>query len=182
MIQTIGFTGSEPNKLWGYSLQHPKYIILKERLRDEIINIMNNSDADKFHFICGGALGFDTLSAQVILLLKEEFKNQISLEIAVPYKDQPNKWFSKVDVDMYNLINSMADFVTEVDRIENYQRTRVKVGLHNSFKLQLRNEYIVDKSNLLIALYDGSKGGTHNCVTYAKKRNKNILIINPKEI
>lgn len=41
---------------------------------------------------------------------------------------------------------------------------------------------MTDKADLVIALYDGTKGGTKNCVDYAKKRNKEILIINPKEI
>ncbi|MEG2289594.1 MAG: SLOG family protein [Clostridium sp.] len=71
MLKTITFTGSRPNKLWGYNLNHSKYSELRSILRDKLIMFMNNSDADKFHFIVGGALGFDTISAQVVLKLRE---------------------------------------------------------------------------------------------------------------
>lgn len=182
MIKTISFTGSRPQKLWGFDLNHNKYIKLRERLRDEILNIMNNSPEDKFHFITGGALGFDTIAAQVALKLRDEYPGIITHELAVPFEDQPKAWFAKRDIDRYKIIKELSDVVTYVDRVEHYQRTKVPIGRYNSFKLQLRNECMVDKADLVIALYDGTKGGTKNCVDYAKKRKKEILIINPKEI
>lgn len=48
--------------------------------------------------------------------------------------------------------------------------------------MQKRNEYMTDNSDIVIAVWDGSKGGTANCVRYAKKLNKEIIVINPKEI
>lgn len=36
--------------------------------------------------------------------------------------------------------------------------------------MQIRNEWIVDRADRIIALWDGSFGGTHNCITYANKR------------
>ena len=40
---------------------------------------------------------------------------------------------------------------------------------------------MVDNSDIIIAVWDGTKGGTYNCVQYAKKKNKEIIQINPKE-
>jgi uncharacterized phage-like protein YoqJ len=48
--------------------------------------------------------------------------------------------------------------------------------------MQKRNEYMVDNSDIVIAVWDGSKGGTYNCVKYAEKLGKKIIVINPKEI
>jgi len=48
--------------------------------------------------------------------------------------------------------------------------------------MQKRNEYMVDNADIVIAVWDGTKGGTCNCVRYAKKLGKDIVIINPKEI
>ena len=37
---------------------------------------------------------------------------------------------------------------------------------------------MVNNSDLVIAVWNGSKGGTNNCIDYAKKKNKDILYIN----
>jgi hypothetical protein len=44
-------------------------------------------------------------------------------------------------------------------------------GGYSPDKLQGRNEWIVDNVNLMLALWDGSKGGTYNCIQYCNKKN-----------
>ena len=41
---------------------------------------------------------------------------------------------------------------------------------------------MVDNADKVIAVWDGSKGGTYNCVKYAEKQNKEIIVINPNDI
>ena len=48
--------------------------------------------------------------------------------------------------------------------------------------MQKRNEYMVDKCDILLAVWDGSAGGTNNCVKYARKLDKEIIIIDPRKI
>ena len=36
--------------------------------------------------------------------------------------------------------------------------------------MQIRNEWMVDRADLMLALHDGSWGGTFNCIQYARKR------------
>lgn len=43
--------------------------------------------------------------------------------------------------------------------------------------MQKRNKYMVDKSNLLIAIYNGCEGGTKQTIEYARQQNININII-----
>ena len=45
--------------------------------------------------------------------------------------------------------------------------------------MQKRNEYMVDLADRVIAVWDGSKGGTANCVKYAEKVGKEIIRIEP---
>ena len=45
--------------------------------------------------------------------------------------------------------------------------------------MQKRNEYMVDLTDKVIAVWDGSKGGTGNCVRYAEKCGKEIIRILP---
>ena len=40
---------------------------------------------------------------------------------------------------------------------------------------------MVDHSDVVLAVYNGAKfGGTKNCVDYAQKQNKELIIINPR--
>ena len=45
--------------------------------------------------------------------------------------------------------------------------------------MNLRNKYMVDNSDLLLAVWNGKKGGTANTVKYARKKEKEVVIINP---
>jgi len=57
---------------------------------------------------------------------------------------------------------------------------------HHHYKIwcmqKKRNECMVDNSNYAIAVWDKSNGGTGNCVKYAKDKNKEITILNPKNL
>ena len=46
-------------------------------------------------------------------------------------------------------------------------------------QMQLRNIWMVDRSQYIIGVWDGTEGGTANCIEYAKKKDINILIIKP---
>lgn len=48
-----------------------------------------------------------------------------------------------------------------------------------AWKMQKRNEWMVDHCTFLVAVWNGSNGGTKNCVDYAIKTGKKILQINP---
>ncbi len=41
---------------------------------------------------------------------------------------------------------------------------------------------MVNNCDMLIAVWDGSDGGTANCVKYAQSKGVDIRIINPKEL
>ena len=66
----------------------------------------------------------------------------------------------------FNKIIKKADFVKEIN--DHYF-----TGCY-----QVRNEWMVDRSNLVIAVFNGNKSGTKNTVDYAMKRHikvNNIL-------
>lgn len=55
-----------------------------------------------YYFGTGGALGFDTLAAQTVLELKEEYKH-IRLILVLPCKTQTRYW-KQADIDEYERI------------------------------------------------------------------------------
>lgn len=76
---------------------------------------------------------------------------------------------------MYNNILNKADEVIIVS-----------YGNYAAWKMQKRNEHMIDRlsnnNDFLIAVWDGSSGGTANCIKYAKNMNKNIIHIDPYNI
>lgn len=182
----ITFTGHRPNKLGGYDWNSLKNQHIMLKIYREVENIIMMGDEIDFHFIFGGALGIDQMAFHVVNILKDNIQKykqvNITMEIAIPFKNQPNKWFKQEDKDRYNYQISVADKLTYVDTLADYMRTNTPIEEYNPVKLQIRNEYMVDNANIVIVVWDGSKSGTGNCVNYTKKLNKEIIVINPKDI
>lgn len=156
----ICVTGHRPNKLYGYNFSDPRYQKLKEQFK----SILKENKCDEA--ITGMALGVDTVFALAVLELKNEGYN-IKLHCAIPCKNHSCKW-GKESVDQYNYILSKADTVKLVSEEE-----------YKPWLMQKRNEYMVDLADKVIAVWDGSKSGTANCVKYAERIGKEIIKIEP---
>ena len=183
MGKTICFTGHRPNKLYGYDLEHPNYNNLKENIYFETLKLIQEKDVDKV--ITGGALGLDTLAFYTVENINSTFKEkyEIKNKLAVPFKNQPNAWFRQKDKDRYNEMKEIADEVVYVDTLEKYKISNIREEEYHPAKMQKRNEYMVDNSDIVIAVWNGDKkGGTWNCIKYAQKLGKEIIYINPNEI
>lgn len=46
--------------------------------------------------------------------------------------------------------------------------------------MQKRNEYMVNNSDYVIAVWNGKPSGTGNTVEYSKKKNKVVLLVDPQ--
>lgn len=186
---TIAFTGHRPSNknTGGYDVTSYKNKLISFIAYDIILNtVLINDKYRKINFIVGGALGFDQLMFDVCFLLKQlsyQLGIAVNIEIAIPYKNQPLKWFNTKDIERYYDQLRVADTVTLVDTIKEYDRDkRVAYGEHSPYKLQIRNEYMCDKADIVISLWDGSPGGTRNCIKYANKIGIKPININPSKI
>ena len=113
------------------------------------------------HFISGGALGTDQVAAQVVLDLGAK------LTIARPFPSQACKW-PQGSVSRFERLCSDADQVIDVSP-----------DPFSAKKMQVRNQWMVDHSQTVIAVFDGHKGGTFNCIQYALKQGRLVLTLNP---
>ncbi|MBQ3573755.1 MAG: DUF1273 family protein [Clostridia bacterium] len=104
-------------------------------------------------FIAGGALGFDTLAAMLVIRERES-NPDIRLILALPCKNQTSGWHKK-DVAIYNEILSLADEVIYVS--EEYT---------NGCMLK-RNRFMVDSSAHCVFYMSAPRGGTAYTVKYA---------------
>ena len=111
------------------------------------------------HFITGMAEGVDTDFALAVLTRKKNYEN-VKLEAALPYPR------SRGTQSLRNTVLAECDCETMVS--EKYF----------DGCMQKRNCYMVDKADLVLAVWNGKKkGGTWNTISYARKKNKPIRYI-----
>lgn len=156
----IAVTGHRPNKLYGYNIFSREWISLKEEFKKLLV------DNHCTEAITGMALGVDTVFALAVLELQDEGYN-IKLHCAIPCRNHSCKW-NRESVELYDNILKRADVVKLVTDAE-----------YEPWMMQVRNEYMVDLADKIIAVWDGSNGGTANCVRYAEKKGKDIIRIVP---
>lgn len=142
-------TGHRPDKLGGYSKEvHDKLVLVA---RDAIKELKPS------RVISGMALGWDQA------LMEAAQRLAYPTTAAIPFKGQERAWPRLSQLKYQELLDGAMDIVYVCE--EGYA----------PWKMQKRNEWMVDNSHLVLALWDGSSGGTLNCIRYADKMGKKIL-------
>lgn len=170
-IKTACFTGHRPKFFNGeYDIQSDFYKpfikYLTESIKEKIKCGVNN-------FITGGALGIDTIAFFCVHKMKAEYPD-IKNILALPFEAQGSNWSIK-DKQWLDMMKKLADKVVMVDEIDEYKVGKKKV--YHPKKLQRRNEYMVDKSDDMIAIWNGEPSGTKNCISYGLTNNIKIKYI-----
>ena len=158
---TCCFTGHRPNKLpWGNNEGDPRCLRLKEELAARLEGVYQ---AGFRHFLCGMALGCDLYFAEAVLTLRGEHPD-VTLEAAVPCDGQAAAW-TIPQQRRYDRLLSDCDTVSFVQHV------------YTPGCMQKRNQYMVDRSSLLMAVYDGQRGGTLSTLLYARRQGVQTLVI-----
>jgi uncharacterized phage-like protein YoqJ len=152
----VAFTGHRPSKLGGYKLPNPTYI----KVCRQIESTLKELNPEKV--ISGMALGVDQWAAFI------SYKLKIPFIAAVPFINQECKWPTSSQ-EIYNKLIKLAS-----------EKVIVSDGEYSAHKMQVRNEWMINNCDQVIAVWDGSSGGTGNCVDYAKSKNKSIIYIDPR--
>lgn len=165
ILKTVCFTGHRPDKLGGFDPNNPLAKKVKEKLKASIVDCISKGYDT---FISGGALGVDQWAAEIVIDLKNQ--HNIKLVIAKPFPSQDKVW-NDIAKKIFQNICSKADSIVDVSP-----------DPYAAWKMQARNEYMIKNSSLVIAVYDGTEGGTGNAVKSALKKNKAIIYINPNDL
>jgi uncharacterized phage-like protein YoqJ len=152
----IAFTGHRPQKLGGYVLPNKTYTWVCQELQSLLLELKPES------VISGMALGFDQYAAFVAQRLN------IPVIAAIPHENQQAIWTIKQQ-------NAYDNLLSKCQKVK-----LVSLGTYSAHKMQLRNEWMVDSCDLLISCYDGTAGGTRNCVNYAAQIPKPRINLNPR--
>lgn len=113
-------------------------------------------------FRAGGALGFDTLAAEVVLSLRETCP-AVELELILPCPEQDARWTPE-DRERYTRIRQQAQLVSYTS--EAYFR-----GC-----MLLRNRQLVNGAGWCLAYLRRSTGGTAYTVRYAREQGLQVFL------
>lgn len=145
--------GHRPPKLGGYSENPTKAWAMKAI--DEVLISHQPSLV-----YTGMALGVDQWVAELCIL------NDIKFIAALPNKSMSNKWPPHA-VEKYEQLLKKASNVHIVHDTTSYWPEQ----------MQDRNIWMVDNSDMVVSIWDGSSGGTANCIGYAKMIKKKYFNI-----
>lgn len=161
-MRKIAFTGHRPNKLWNdYELVSPQMIALETKIASVLDGIDATSSTDSV-IITGMALGVDTLVALLAI------KRNMPFIAAIPCQQQYAMWPQRskerwMDITDHKLCT----------------KEYISNGPYSPQKMQLRNEWMVNNCDILIAIWNGTNGGTRNCLKYAINQRKQHIVIDP---
>lgn len=147
------FTGHRPEKL---SQPERKIIAALDR------EIRAAVDDGFVTFISGMARGVDIWAAEIVLQLKKE-GCPLHLICASPFDGFERSWPSEWQ-RRYRDVLAAADLVKYIS------------PAYSPACFQIRNEWMVDRSARVIAVFNGERGGTKNTIDYAAR--KGVRVVN----
>lgn len=153
---TCCFTGHRPKTLFLYEEEEAVFCKIRNAVEDAVAEGFTD-------FLCGGCVGGDFLFADAVILARGMHpEKDIQLCMCLPCRDQAEKW-SRRDRDRYSAYLQVADRVVCLS--EKY----------DSSCMLRRNRYMVDRSSLLIAAFNGTPGGTAYTLRYARRNGLRVV-------
>lgn len=131
---------------------------LRERL-DHVISVLISKGVKTFR--CGGAMGFDTLAALIILEKKRDGAD-VSLDLFLPCRDQSSGW-NEFNKEVYDYVLSEANNV-------HYSEEFYQTGC-----MLKRNREMVNGSTYCVVYCKKNSGGTAYTLNYATQKGVRTL-------
>ena len=155
------FSGHRPVRLpWGSNENDPRCRALKAQIGEELEKLYQRGFR---HFLCGMAIGCDMYFAEQVLLLREKHAD-VTLEAAIPCDGQAERW-NRAQKERYEDLVSRCDTVTRISHS------------YTPDCMMRRNEYMIDRSSLLLACFAGRSGGTMKTILYAQRCGVETVIL-----
>jgi uncharacterized phage-like protein YoqJ len=107
--------------------------------------------------ISGMAIGWDMALAEAALRVGRPF------DAYVPFRGQEGLWPEESKRQYSRLLAAARNVVV------------VCPGTYAAWKMQRRNESMVDAAGRVLALWNGTRGGTANCVAYANQVGRPVM-------
>ena len=164
-IKVCALSGHRPSKMpWGQDENSASGRLFKFRLRESLEYLIGQGYID---FLCGGALGFDQIAAEIILSLRNSYP-WVRLIMVCPWPGQADRWTEDQRQRWLNILQASDQVI-------------YLASAYSRSVFLKRNAFMVDHADILLAAYNGcADGGTAMTVNYAHKRGVKVAILRPE--
>jgi uncharacterized phage-like protein YoqJ len=145
MVKILAITGYKPYELGIFHPQHQAIPFIKKAIEKRLIPFIEEGLE---WVIISGQLGVELWAAEVVFELQNVYQH-LQLAVLTPFLNQEENW-SEENKEYYEFILSQADFVDSI----------TKRKYENPGQLRLKNQFIVEKSDGLLIVYDDEKEGS----------------------
>lgn len=153
-IHRCAFTGHRPEKVEGY-----EGTIIVE-LRKDILDAIDHGYTT---FLTGMSRGVDLWAADIVIHLRR-YNPKLKLIGVIPFEGFESSW--TVDWKKhYNLVRKELDWLHVVSKE------------YAPDVYQLRNQFMVDHSSMVLAVFNGEAGGTQNTIRYAQEKGVSVKMV-----
>ncbi|MFB4211435.1 DUF1273 domain-containing protein [Shouchella sp. JSM 1781072] len=168
-MNAVLVTGYKMHELGVFNESHEGVQWIKLVLKKRIIALIEEGVT---WFITSGQLGVEQWAMDVVSDLQESDYPTIQLGLLTPFEEQESKWNERLQ-ERYHERLVKADFVDSIS----------KRPYENPVQLKVKNEYLVQKTDAVLVLYDEEKEGSPKYyINVARSLDKPIFMISPEEI
>lgn len=167
-MYTCAVTGHRPGKL----LLGPENSVASCWLRKKLhLQLLELYDKGVRRFLLGGALGVDLWTAELLVFMqKGTYFTDVKIVLVLPFKGYDQRW-KEQDRERMKVI-----------RDHSIQTILVGDGQDPNLCYRLRNQYLVDHADCLLAVYNPvfSRSGTGMTLRYGEKKGIPIFHLSPR--
>lgn len=171
-MTSCAISGHRPTRFkFGYKETHTGCKRLKRVMREQF-DLLYQQGVREFYV--GGALGVDMWAAEILLRMKEQSAySDLLLHMVLPFAGHDANWDERSRERLRFIMRHCADTVV--------------IGIPGQLPLacyKLRNQYLVDHADCLLAVYDSDRSirsGTGQTVHYAQRQGLHpIILVHPE--
>lgn len=171
-MKVITVSGYKSTELGIYNENHEGIRYIKKIIKQHIASFIDNGLE---WVIISGQLGVELWTAEVVFELQHDFP-QLKIAIFTPYLLQEENW-NELNKEKYQKI------ISNVNHLDSITKKKYEAP----YQLALKNQFLIDKSDGLLLLYDEEKEGTPKYLLQeARKKEKNstfnIYLINFQDV
>lgn len=173
MYSVLAVTGYKPHELGIFNEKHDHLPFLKYALKKKLVQLIEAYDIR--WIITSGQPGVELWAAEAAIQLKNDYP-QLQVATLAPFYNQEERWSDPIK-NLYQQIWRHSDYTDYITK-RNYE---------NPMQLKQKNQFIIDKSDVFLVLFDEyTEGSPAYYLSYARKKRKvmdyPIIYLTPDEI
>jgi uncharacterized phage-like protein YoqJ len=145
LVKVAAVSGYKPFELGIFQQNHPSVQYIKLAIKKELVALLEEGLE---WVIITGQLGTELWAAEVVFDLQDEFP-ELKLAVLAPFFEQEARW-NESNKEWYESVVARADFFDII----------TKRKYESPWQFRVKNQFLIEKTDALILLYDPEKEGS----------------------